>query len=129
VHRSRLTQILIDCNESVFDQGVAFWSQALGLDPDPGDPPDDRYVSLIGDAARTRILVQRVADQSSFHLDIETDDVEAEVQRLEKLGAVRKYKLHSWWVMRAPSGHDFCVIRAQTDDFPDEHASAWGDGG
>ena len=44
------------------------------------------------------------------HLDIKTDDLEAEVQRLERLGATRVKKVKHWWVLEAPSGHRFCVI-------------------
>src|SRR5262245_43165361 len=112
VHRSRLRTSMVDCSESVFEKGVAFWSGALGLKP-RGE--DERYVALDGPPGAARFALQRVPDASAYHLDIETDDVEAEVARLEKLGAVRKYKIRTWWVMRAPSGHDFCVIRPQTD--------------
>lgn len=126
MHRSQLTQILIDCNESVMDQSVEFWSQALGLEPSSDDPQsDDRYVTLSGQPGQMRIILQRVSSPSSFHVDIEADDVEAEVARLEKLGAVRKYKVHTWWVMRAPSGHDFCVIRPQSADFPGPQTKTW----
>lgn len=125
MHRSQLTQIIIDCNESVMDKAVAFWSQALGMEPGPSDPPSDRYVTLAGKPGQMGVTLQRVPSESAYHLDIETDDVEAEVARLEKLGAVRKYKIQTWWVMRAPTGHDFCVIRAQSDEFPGEHANRW----
>jgi hypothetical protein len=47
------------------------------------------------------------------HLDIETDDVDAEAARLERLGARRVEKIKTWWVMEAPSGHRFCVVRAK----------------
>ncbi|HYU15849.1 MAG TPA: VOC family protein [Candidatus Acidoferrum sp.] len=123
MHRSRLTTILFDCNQSVFEKGVAFWSGALGL---KARADDERYVVLEGRPGGTRLVLQRVPDPSAYHVDIETDDVEAEVARLEKLGAVRKYKIQTWWVMRAPSGHDFCVIRPQSDDFADE-ANVWDD--
>ena len=49
-----------------------------------------------------------------MHLDIESDDVAAEVARLEKLGARRVGAVRTWVVMEAPTGHRFCVIRAQT---------------
>jgi hypothetical protein len=127
VHKSRLTQILIDCNESVMEQGVAFWSQALGLETEPSEDGDDRYVALAGKPGQVRVVLQSVPDESAYHLDLEADDVEAEVQRLEKLGAVRKYKKHSWVVMRAPTGHDFCVVRPQSKDFPDATANTWDD--
>jgi hypothetical protein len=58
------------------------------------------------------------------HLDIETDDIEAEVARLEKLGARRIEKVRSWWVMQAPSGQRFCVVRPQRADFAAE-ANTW----
>lgn len=127
MHRSRLTTILIDCNEATYEQGVAFWSAALGREPLPDDERYTRLGADSGEPGAVRVIVQRVNDESSYHLDIETDDVEAEATRLEKLGAVRKYKKHSWWVMRAPTGHDFCVIRPQTPDFPDERAKPWDD--
>ena len=123
VHRSRLTQILIDCNEAAYEGGVAFWSAALGLEP---VEDDERYTTLEGGGG-PQVMLQRVTGESVYHVDIETDDVEAEAARLEKLGAVRKYKIRTWWVMRAPSGHDFCVIRAQSPRFPDADAKTWDD--
>ncbi len=73
-----------------------------------------------------QLVLQSVADQSAYHMDIEADDVEAEVARLEKLGAVRKYKIETWWVMRAPTGHDFCVIRARSKErLDEEQANVW----
>jgi hypothetical protein len=114
---------MIDCKPSDFERGIAFWAGALGLE---ARNEDERYVALDGNPGETRVLLQRVPDESAYHVDIEADDVEAEVVRLEKLGAVRKYKIHSWWVMRAPSGHDFCVIRPQSDDFA-EKANVWDD--
>ena len=53
----------------------------------------------------------------AVHLDIESDDVAAEVARLERLGARRIAAVRTWVVMEAPTGHRFCVIRAQTPDF------------
>ena len=58
---------------------------------------------------------QRVGDTSRIHLDIESDDVEAEVRRLEGLGARRKEFIERWWVMEDPSGQLFCVVPQQSD--------------
>jgi hypothetical protein len=58
------------------------------------------------------------------HLDIESNDVESEVQRLEKLGAQRIQQVRTWWVMEAPTGHRFCVVRATSKDF-DATATEW----
>jgi hypothetical protein len=52
-----------------------------------------------------------------MHIDLETDDVEAEVQRLEALGAVRwDHQLErgfDFWVMRDPWGNEFCVLQPE----------------
>jgi Glyoxalase-like domain len=61
--------------------------------------------------------LQRVHDTSRIHLDIETDDVEAEVQRLEALGARRKAQIETWWVMEDPCGHLFCVVPMHSPNF------------
>jgi hypothetical protein len=55
--------------------------------------------------------VQKVPHASRVHLDIETDDLDAEVERLEKLGARRIAFVRRWWVMEAPTGQRFCVVR------------------
>jgi hypothetical protein len=101
------------------DAGVAFWSHALGATLLHSDDPTDPYVALEGALHELRLELQRVDDQSRIHLDIETDNVEAEVQRLEALGAQRYQQIESWWVMRAPSGHLFCVVPPQSSNFAD----------
>jgi hypothetical protein len=45
------------------------------------------------------------------HLDIEADDVDAEAARLEQLGARKIAFIKRWWVMEAPTGHRFCVVK------------------
>jgi hypothetical protein len=70
------------------------------------------------------IEVQAVDHPSRVHLDIETDDIEAEVRRLEALGARRIAAVNTWWVMEAPTGQRFCVVRVQTSHFA-ERARQW----
>ncbi len=57
--------------------------------------------------------VQNVAHESRVHLDIESDDVEAEVARLEALGAKRVAKVKTWWVLEAPTGQRFCIVQGR----------------
>ena len=54
--------------------------------------------------------MQKVDHPSRVHLDIEADDIEAEVRRLERLGAKRIDAIRSWVVLEAPTGHRFCVV-------------------
>jgi hypothetical protein len=58
-------------------------------------------------------------------LDIETDDVDAEVRRLEALGATRVQRVRTWWVMQGPVGLLFCVVQPQRDDFPGRDSHEW----
>lgn len=57
------------------------------------------------------IEVQKVDHPSRVHLDIEADDIDAEAARLEALGAKKIGFVKRWWVMEAPTGQRFCVIR------------------
>jgi hypothetical protein len=58
------------------------------------------------------------------HLDIESNDIEAEVRRLEALGAKRVEQVQTWWVMEAPTGQRFCVVRKSSTNF-DDGARRW----
>ena len=111
MHRSGLSGIIIDCNTDNLEEAARFWSRVLGFETRPlRDPEDSRYVELDTRKGEPYIEVQSVEHPSRVHLDIKTDDLEAEVQRLEGLGAIKVEKIKQWWVMEAPSGHRFCVI-------------------
>ncbi len=125
MHKSRLAGFIVDCEGGDLDEAASFWGQALGYDVMPlGDPENEKYREFDTGPHGLQIEVQRVDHPSRLHLDIETDDIEAEVQRLEALGAKRLEQIRTWWVMEAPTGHRFCVIRPQRDDF-DETANKW----
>ena len=68
--------------------------------------------------------MQGVKHPSRVHIDIEADDIEAEVARLEKLGARRIQKIKGWMVMEAPTGQRFCVVSASSPQFA-EKATTW----
>lgn len=126
MHRSRLASIVIDCDN--LDAGVAFWSGALGATPQWPDDPNDPYVSLGAVAGGLRVLLQQVGEgktaKSRVHLDIETDDVAAEVARLERLGAQRHQEFPTYWVLLDPCGNEFCVVPPESEGFP-ERTVAW----
>jgi len=125
MHKSRLGTIVIDCLTDDIDAAARFWSEALGRRAETlADPGDSAYRELEGPPDEVKVLVQAVEHPSRVHLDIETDDIEAEVQRLEALGAKRVAQVKRWWVMEAPTGQRFCVVRPQRADF-EERASAW----
>ena len=112
-HRSRLAGFIIDCQTDDLDAAAAFWSRALGLpvaDPNAGDEPGT-YQQLGNGPGELHIEVQKVSHPSRVHLDIESDDIDAEATRLEQLGAKRIGFVHRWWVMEAPTGQRFCVVK------------------
>lgn len=126
VHRSRINGILIDCNTDDIDAAAHFWAEALGRPVDP-DHPGTRgnYRMLATPEGEISVQIQRVEHDSRIHIDIETDDIPAEVERLQKLGATIDKQMERWVVMRAPSGHRFCVVRVQRDGFSKD-AISWG---
>src|ERR1700733_3369122 len=113
MHKSRLDGFIIDCQTQDLEAAAQFWSAALGwaLKPAPVQPEDAAYRSFETGPAGLNIEVQQVKHPSGVHLDIETDDVEAEVARLVKLGAKRVGMVRNWCVMQAPTGQRFCVVR------------------
>jgi predicted enzyme related to lactoylglutathione lyase len=113
-HKSRLTALVIDVLGEHYEDCVAFWADALGAEPPRAPRAGQRYTTLNSAADGLTVLVQRVERDPGVHLDIETDSVAAEVERLEARGARRKYKIKSWWVLEDPSGNAFCVVRPQT---------------
>lgn len=123
MHRSRLAGFIIDCRGAAPGDAARFWGAALGM---PSQGPDgDLYERLDASARDLHVEVQRVDHESRVHLDIESDDVEAEATRLEALGARRVQKVHSWWVMEAPTGHRFCVVRTKCDLKAAAGATEW----
>ena len=113
MHRSRLGGLIIDCQTDDLESAGEFWTKALGYEPrDSSLPEDEGYIPLKTGPDDPDIELQQVTHPSRVHLDIETDDVEAEVTRLEELGARRIEKVRDWWVMEAPTGHRFCVVIA-----------------
>ena len=115
-HRSRVCAVLVDTHSSSYEATARFWSGALGR-PLRFDP-NERYTTLFGELD---YVIQSVGSGGEgVHIDFETDDVEAEVSRLEELGAKTKYKIKDWWVMEDPGRHAFCVVPVQSKTWPEE---------
>ncbi|MEV0029898.1 VOC family protein [Nocardia sp. NPDC050793] len=116
------------------DRAVVFWGHALDATEEAIDPGSRRiYRRLRLPDSEVRILLQATADdkvsKERVHIDIETDEVEAEVLRLEALGATRwdhqQERGYDFWVLRDPWGNEFCVLQTE---FPDllSRRPVWG---
>lgn len=125
MHHSRLCAVLIDCNTTDVDEAAAFWSAALGREIDREHPGSrGRFRMLETPPDELIVEIQRVEHESRAHIDIETDDIPAEVARLERLGAKIVERKERWIVMQAPTGQRFCVVRIQRPGFP-KNANRW----
>jgi hypothetical protein len=120
MHRSRVSTFLIDVNREEVEAATTFWSKALGVrtSSPEGEP---QFVSLHDAVPGYVTAIQSVDDAPRYHLDIETDDVPAEVERLTGLGAVEIADWQGCHTLRAPGGHLLCVIPVHSD--PDEFAA------
>lgn len=119
-HRSRLCHFVIDVDD--LDHGVTFWSAALDAEEEPlAESSRHVYRRLRLPDSEIRVLLQHTGDPKAskerMHLDLEADDVEAEVQRLEALGATswddQDERGHEFWVLRDPWGNEFCVLQPE----------------
>jgi predicted enzyme related to lactoylglutathione lyase len=113
--------LVLDCTNP--DALARFWSEALGYTTLGGA---GNYVMLVdADGIKPKLLLQAVpepkAAKNRMHLDIDTPDVEAEVARLEALGArrleadVRNEHGTNWVIMADPEGNEFCVCDGGTN--------------
>lgn len=126
MHHSRLSTIVLDCQLDDLEPAIRFWSAALGKAVEDADQDGDgRYAALATAEDEPIVLLQKVDHESRVHLDIETDDLDAEVARLQALGArAVAFVKERWWVMQAPTGHRFCVVRKQRERFG-PHVNRW----
>jgi hypothetical protein len=119
---ARIAQLTIDVHDVALQS--AFWSQALGLHPDTGeDGAAKLYPPADAPADRVTIWLQPVAERKQeklrLHLDLrpEGGDVEAEVRRLEELGATRadvgQTGEETFTVLADPEGNEFCVLHKE----------------
>lgn len=102
---------------------AAFWEQALGwrrtfddpdevcLEPPAGSPED----GVSPDLLFLRVPESKIV-KNRLHLDLRPEDQDAEVARLEALGARRisvgQGEDATWVVLADPDGNEFCVLRA-----------------
>jgi predicted enzyme related to lactoylglutathione lyase len=116
-HKSKLAGFIIDCKDADLQTAADFWGAALQLPVlDYDEAGEGKYARLDGSSLGLHIEVQKVEHESRVHLDIESNDLEAEATRLKKLGASEISRPHHgrWIVMQAPTGQRFCIVRMKT---------------
>jgi len=128
MHRSRIGVVLVDHPAESYDEAAEFWAAARGSERrgDPSDP-DDPYEALDAIGGGIKLELQRTGNgtPARVHLDIEADDVAAEIARVVGLGARVVDHHEDWAVLVDPGGLLFCVVPVQTGADFAAHATTW----
>ncbi|HEY1641260.1 MAG TPA: VOC family protein [Streptosporangiaceae bacterium] len=114
--------LVLDCSN--LDTSARFWAEVLGYEPGGPvlGPPGSLYLSLYPPGgAGIELLLQSVPDvklqKNRLHLDLRTDDLEAEVSRVTAAGARRLTREPvteegwRWHVLADPDGNEFCILQ------------------
>ena len=119
MHRILLREVVIDAPSDTFAATRDFWEAALLTKARQlKDYPE--FTALEDTASLSVVGLQDIGDdRARFHVDLETDDVAAEVGRLTRLGAEEVARGRTWVVLRDPAGLLFCVVPAESPDFPE----------
>jgi hypothetical protein len=117
MHRILLRKFFIDAPAEVHDRTRDFWVTALGAQAHRGANYPE-YHWFEHPAALVEVFVQDIGTAPArYHVDIETDKVEAEVTRLVAAGASEVERHAEWVVLRDPAGLLFCVVPETGDGF------------
>ena len=129
MHRSRIGVFLIDHPEESYDGAAGFWAAATGSERSrsAAPPGDDPYESLAPLPGGELLELQRTGGGTPprIHLDLETDDVAAEVARVVGLGASVVEERDGYTILADPGGMVFCVVPVQSGDHFARHARTW----
>jgi hypothetical protein len=124
-HYSRLSMIVVDTPPEQHDAELAFWQAATGKQLARSQKYPEYHGAEL-DGRLLGLLVQRIgAGPARVHVDIHTDDLEAEVARLTALGAKTVTREHAWCILRDPAGLIFCVVPDRAGSLDDSNAQRW----
>jgi predicted enzyme related to lactoylglutathione lyase len=116
--------IVMDVPAEDHDAEVTFWQAAAGTTLTQYTRHPEYHGGTLAEGFG--LLVQRLGTgPARVHVDIHTDDVAAEVARLEALGAERIGQEDFWCVLRDPAGLLFCVVPEPPGSFDDSNAQRW----
>ncbi|MGZ4614422.1 MAG: VOC family protein [Actinomycetes bacterium] len=108
----RIGSTVVNCAN--LETMTEFWTQALDLRPSSLDPRDDFRV-LQGERMNLSLQLAKtpVRARDQMHLDLYSDDVAAQEERLVGLGATRVRENNdpadTYVVLRDPEGNEFCL--------------------
>ena len=114
--RSLVDQVCLDIPPSRWDSEVAFWEALTGWERGRQSGEFGRLVRPEGQPLM--FLLQRLDDEQpgvTAHLDLGSDDADAEAARHVALGATEVRRADGWITLLDPSGRAYCVTRHPVD--------------
>lgn len=111
-HRSQVDQVCLDIAPGAYERECEFWQELVGT-PLQQSTYYEEFRTLVRPAGQPlRILLQRVGDdrpQVTAHLDVYTNDREAETRRHLDLGARVLREHEHFTVLTDPTGAEYCI--------------------
>jgi hypothetical protein len=101
-------QVFLDVPSDALEEAVAFWSGVTGWQPSERRGEDGQFLTLLPAAGSAYVKVQAVDGPAGLHLDLDSTDRPAAVDRAGELGATHAWTYHDVEVMRSPGGFTFC---------------------
>ncbi len=101
-------QVFLDTPAASFDEAVDFWAAATGWQPSERRGEDGQFLTLVPPAGSAYVKLQAVDQPAGIHLDLDTADRPATIERARDLGATTAWTYHDVEVMRSPGGFVFC---------------------
>lgn len=118
--------VVVDVPGDDHDRELAFWQGAIGRELTRIERHPEYHGAILPHQQQLGMLVQHLGEGAArVHLDIHTDDAEAEVARLERLGARRERQVQDWYVLRDPAGLLFCVVPVPPGSLDEGNAQRW----
>ena len=116
----RLDTVTIDARAP--EALARWWAEALDYEIG-GEAPGEMWIQPKSGAPGVTLLFGEVTEDKTVknrvHLDLRPDDRDAEVARLESMGAQRvdigQTGEETWIVLADPEGNELCVLRSESE--------------
>jgi hypothetical protein len=101
-------QVFLDTPAERFEEALAFWTAATGWQPSARRGEDGQFLTLEPGHGSAYVKMQAVAGPAGVHLDLDSADRPALVERSRTLGATAAWTYHDVEVVRSPGGLTYC---------------------
>jgi hypothetical protein len=101
-------QVFLDVPAAELDPAVAFWTAVTGWPASERRGEEGQFLTLLPPAGSSYVKLQAVDGPAGVHLDLDSVDRPAAIERARGLGATTAWTYRDVEVMRSPGGFTFC---------------------